>query len=88
MLFVWSTKKQNMKNLTLKIKSYQEDVTYISIAVQNNLSNDQIIAFGKQMKVAVDLKNPTWGGSPNIIRFESADGIYNDRLNQLVQYTK
>jgi hypothetical protein len=75
-----------MKNLTLKIKSYQEDVTYINIPVQNNLSNDEIIALGKQMKLAVDIKNPTWGGSPNIIRFENNDGIYNDRLNQLVQF--
>jgi hypothetical protein len=77
-----------MKNLTLKIKSYQEDVTYTTIPVQNNLSNEEIIALGKQMKLAVDLKNPTWGGSPNIIRFENEDGIYNDRLNQLVQYKK
>ena len=78
----------NMKNLTLKIKSYQEDVTYTTIPVQNNLSINEIIAFGKQMKVAVDLKNPAWGGSPNVIRFENEDGIYNDRLNQLVQYKK
>ena len=78
----------NMKNLTLKIKSYQEDVTYTTIPVQNNLTIEEIIAFGKQMKLAVDLKNPTWGGSPNVIRFENEDGIYNDRLNQLVQYKK
>ena len=77
-----------MKNLILKIKSYQEDVTFIETQVKNNLSNEQIIAFGKEMKISVDIKNPAWDGSPNLIRFENEDGIYNDRLNQLVMYTK
>jgi hypothetical protein len=77
-----------MKNLTLKIKNYQEDVTYTSIQVQNNLTNDEIIELGKQMKMSVDIKNPTWGGSPNIIRFENEDGIYNDSLKQITRYER
>jgi hypothetical protein len=77
-----------MKNLTLKIKSYQEDVTYMSILVQNDLSNDEIIALGKKMKLAVDISNPTWDGSPNVIRFENEDGIFGSNLQALTFFYK
>jgi hypothetical protein len=31
-----------MKNLTLKIKNYQEDVTYVTLPVSNDLTEEQI----------------------------------------------
>ena len=72
-----------MKNLILKIKSYQEDVTYINTEVQNNLSNEEIIAFGKEMKLLIDNTIGFCEGHPNLIRFENQDGIFGSELNKI-----
>ena len=43
-----------MENLILKIKSYQEDVTYLTLNVSANLSNDQLKNMALDCKKIVD----------------------------------
>jgi hypothetical protein len=75
-----------MKNLILKIKSYQEDVTYLTLNVYADLSNDKLKKMALDCKKIVDgVTNPTVG-SPNIMRFENNEGIYNYEMKQLVSY--
>jgi len=75
-----------MKNLILKIKSYQEDVTYLTVNVPNNLSNEQLKSMALDCKKIVDGFTSNTIGSPNIMRFENNEGIYNYEMKQLVAY--
>ena len=77
-----------MKNLTLKIKNYQEDVTYVSVLLKNGLTNEQIIASGELMRNAINQMTEYWDGTPNLIRFENEDGIYNGSLKKLTGYER
>ena len=75
-----------MKNLILKIKNYQEDTTYVTLSVPSNLSNIQIIELGKDIKRIIDTAVGSDVHTPNIIRYENNDGIFNGELHQLVAY--
>jgi hypothetical protein len=75
-----------MKNLVLKIKSYQEDVTYLTLNVPENLSNEQLKNIALDCKRIVDGFTLDIAISPNIMRFENKDGIYNYEMQQLVSY--
>lgn len=76
-----------MKNLVLKIKSYQEDTTYLTLNIPNYLDNTQIIEIGRAAKVLVDGMVGKCIHTPNIIRFENADGVFNFQLNQIISYS-
>ena len=76
-----------MESLILKIKSYQEDVTYLTLNVNANLSNDQLKKLALNCKKIVDELYPTII-DPNIMRFENKEGIYNYRMEQIVFYVK
>ena len=69
--------------LVLKIKSYQEDVTYLTINVPSYLSNREIEQLGKKSKSLIDSINHATIDSPNIIRFEDDKGVYNYKLDRL-----
>ena len=75
-----------MENLILKIKSYQEDVTYLTLNVSANLSNDQLKNMALDCKKIVDELHKTLPGLPNIMRFENNKGIYNYEMKQLTNY--
>jgi hypothetical protein len=77
-----------MKNLTLKIKNYQEDITYVSVLLKSGLTNEQIIASGELMRNAINQMTEYWEGTPNIIRFENEDGIYGSNLQPLTLFYK
>ena len=77
-----------MENLTLKIKNYQEDITYVSVLLKSGLTNEQIIASGELLRNAINQMTEHWEGTPNIIRFENEDGIYGSRLQQLTIFYK
>ena len=77
-----------MKNLTLKIKNYQEDITYVSIPLKNGFTDEQIIASGELLRNAINQMTEYWEGTPNIIRFENEDGIYGSRLQTLTFFYK
>ena len=77
-----------MKNLTLKIKNYQEDVTYVTLPVRNDLTEEQIIQWGKAVKKDVSNVTKPMEGSPDVIRFENEDGIYNGSLKKLIGYER
>jgi hypothetical protein len=77
-----------MKNLTLKIKNYQEDITFMSIPLKNGLTDEQIIASGELMRNAINQMTEYWQGTPNLIRFENEDGIYGNRLQPLTLFSK
>ena len=74
-----------MKNLVLKIKSYQEDTTYLTLNIPNHLDNTQIIELGRAAKTLVDEMVGKCIHSPNIIRFENQDGVFT--LNQMMAYS-
>jgi hypothetical protein len=76
-----------MKNLILKIKSYQEDATYLTLNVYGDLSDDQLKKMALDCKKIVDGFTNPMNGSPNIMRFENKGGIYNYEMKQLVAYT-
>ena len=78
---------KKMENLILKIKSYQEDVTYLTLNVSANLSNDQLKNMALECKKIVDELHKTMIGSPNIMRYESKEGIYNYEMKQLIAYS-
>jgi hypothetical protein len=75
-----------MENLILKIKSYQQDVTYLTLNVSANLSNEQLKNIALDCKKIVDELHKTWDGSPNIMRFQNKEGIYDYEMKQLVAY--
>jgi N-acetyl-anhydromuramyl-L-alanine amidase AmpD len=67
-----------MTNLTLKIKSYQEDVTYLTTIVPNHFNTEEAIELGRKL---LSIINDGMLSShyiphltPNIIRFEDKDG--------------
>ena len=74
-----------MENLVLKIKSYQEDKTYLTLNIPNHLDNAQIIEMGRAAKALVDEITGKCIHSPNIIRFENQDGVFT--LNQMMAYS-
>lgn len=76
-----------MKNLVLKIKSYQEDTTYLTLNIPNYLDNTQIIEMGRAAKALVDGMVGKCIHTPNIIRFENEDGVFNFQLNQIMSYS-
>jgi hypothetical protein len=75
-----------MENLILKIKSYQEDVTYLTLKVSANLSNEQLKSMALDCKKIVDGFTNATVSSPNIMRFENKEGIYNYEMKQLIAY--
>lgn len=75
-----------MKNLILKIKSYQEDTTYLTISVPENLSNEQLKNIALECKKIVDGFTNPMIITPNIMRFENKEGIFNYEMKQLVAY--
>ena len=75
-----------MKNLVLKIKSYQERHTHLTFNVPNNLSSEQVIELGTQFKQMVDSVTSPDQLAPNVIRYEDQSGIFDDRLKILVDY--
>lgn len=77
-----------MENLILKIKNYQEDITFMSIPLKHGLTDEQIIASGELMRNAINQMTEYWEGTPNIIRFENENGIYGSRLQPLTIFYK
>ena len=73
-----------MENLILKIKSYQEEVTYLTFSVPAHLSNEQLKNIALNCKKIVDESHKTMIGSPNLIRFENNQGIYSKLSNQII----
>jgi len=83
-----------MENLILKITSYQQDVTYLTLNISANtdsnffnLSDEQLKNIALDCKKIVDELHKTCDGSPNIMRFESKEGIYNYEMKQLIAYS-
>jgi hypothetical protein len=75
-----------MRQLTLKIKSYHEDESYLTLNIYKDLSNDQLKKLALDCKAVVDdITNPM-SGTPNIMRFEDFAGVYDYEMNQLVAY--
>jgi hypothetical protein len=74
------------QNLILTIQSYQEDITYLTLNICGDLSNNELKNLALDCKKIVDgFTNPI-NGSPNMMRFENKDGIYNYEMKTLVSY--
>ena len=71
------------QDLVLKIKSYQEDVTYLTLIVPTDLDEAQIIEIGKKALSMVDDMLGACIHTPHVIRFENKYGIYKILNNQL-----
>lgn len=72
--------------MELKIKSYQERMTYLTCHVPDHLTKDQVIKLGNDLKQIIDKVTFPTTSSPNIIRFEDVSGIYNYQLIKIKSY--
>jgi len=73
-----------MKNLVVKIKSYQEDNTYLTLNIPNWLDNTQIMEFSRAAKTLVDKMVGKIPGHPNLIRFESEGKVFTQYQMEMI----
>jgi hypothetical protein len=75
-----------MDKLILKIKNYNEDVTFLKLNISSSLSEEKIISVALDIKKLVDNITTPTPSTPNIIRFENDNGVYNYELKQIISY--
>lgn len=75
-----------MGKVVIKIKHYQERVTYIQMTAPEGSTREQIITMGKELKEVADRYYPALPWSQNIIRIETPYGILNDRFQFVTEF--
>jgi hypothetical protein len=84
----YDTYHLTLLHMVLKIKSYQEDVTYVTCNVPSFLTESEMIDLGRGLKKVIDNipRLNGFDGTPNVIRFEDSTGRYDSRLKKIVEY--
>ena len=81
--------KKNLKLVICKIHDYRTGVILSETTLPNlfqGITVEQIIKYGKDIKNVITSIYPTTPGNPNLIRFYTQEGKYNENMQQIVEY--